>query len=195
VEKLTKQALKALRLSASDLASLVKVSPRAVNMWLSSSRSVPGPVLAYLSLFANLPKATQAQELAKARRQEGDATCDGIYALHIKSEKEDGAGILVLMAGRVFGSDQAGVSYDGEYQSGPLKGQLTLKLRITVPAGVELLPGTPAQPAEYWFPLEETVQVDGRTEASAAIKVKTPYSKGTVEVWVKRLRGLPGELT
>jgi hypothetical protein len=71
--------------------------------------------------------------LAKARKQEPHTTYDGIYAFHIKGEKGEGAGILVLMAVGVFGSDQAGVSYDGEYQAGPQKGQIHLKLRITEP--------------------------------------------------------------
>jgi transcriptional regulator with XRE-family HTH domain len=113
MEKLTRQTLKALGLSVPELAKLLGVTDRAVNMWLSNSRSVPGPVLSYLRLFSQLPKAAQAQELARARQEDEHAKYEGIYSLNFQGDQSEGRGMLVLMAGRVFGSDEAGVSYDG----------------------------------------------------------------------------------
>jgi DNA-binding transcriptional regulator YiaG len=47
--------LSALGLSQVDLARLILISPRAVNLWATGERVVPGPVAAYLRLILSLP--------------------------------------------------------------------------------------------------------------------------------------------
>jgi DNA-binding transcriptional regulator YiaG len=47
--------LSALGLSQVDLARLILISTRAVNLWATGERVVPGPVAAYLRLILSLP--------------------------------------------------------------------------------------------------------------------------------------------
>ena len=113
---------------------------------------------------------------------------EGMYSIQLRGQAGEGLGVLVLMAGRVFGSD-GGVSYDGHYEpSRNRKGYLDVTLRITVPAGVALVQGTPAQPAAYWFDLKASFLAQDNT----SLKLQTPY--GPVQVTVSYLRGLPVEL-
>ena len=52
-----------LDLSQAQLARLLDVTPRAINTWLSGTRPVPGPVAAYLRLFASTPLAVRLAEV------------------------------------------------------------------------------------------------------------------------------------
>jgi hypothetical protein len=56
-------AMDRMRVSASELAILAHVTPRAVNMWLAGERRVPGPLWAYFNLFFSLPSGKQLEEL------------------------------------------------------------------------------------------------------------------------------------
>jgi hypothetical protein len=176
-----------LGLSAVEFARLVRVTPRAVNLWISGERELPGPVEAYLRLFASLPKATQAQELAFLRDQD-PKILEGMYSIAFRGREGDGVGILVLMGGRIFGSDGA-VSYDGHYEPNSKRpGYIDASLRLTVPPGVSLVVGRRPQPATYWFDLQASIA----TRAPTSLKVDTPY--GPVHVKVDYLRDIPQEL-
>lgn len=50
-----RSALTRLNYRQCDLARLLDVTPRAVNMWARGDRKVPGPVVAWLRLVESLP--------------------------------------------------------------------------------------------------------------------------------------------
>jgi len=52
-----------LALSQVDFARLIEVTPRAVNLWLSGKRAVPGPVKGYLRLFSTMPEKLRKFEM------------------------------------------------------------------------------------------------------------------------------------
>jgi len=62
------RTLKQLGLSQRDLADLLDVTMRSVSYWITGERRVPGPVAAFLRLFAQLPDGKYAPLIA-ARRQ------------------------------------------------------------------------------------------------------------------------------
>jgi hypothetical protein len=176
-----------LGLSTSEFARLVGVTPRAVNLWISGEREIPGPVRAYFRLFSSLPKAAQAKELASLR-DEDPKSFEGMYSIAFRGRDGEGVGILVLMGGRIFGSDGS-VSYDGRYEpSSKQPGFVDASLRLTVPPGVSLVTSKRPQPAAYWFDLRVSIAVRSPT----SLKVETPY--GQVHVTVDYLRDIPPEL-
>lgn len=181
------KVISGLGLSTADFARLLRVTARAVNMWIKGERDIPGPVHAYLSLFMSLPKAVQAQELARIRN--GDAsTYEGMYSISFRGPEGFGTGILVLRGGRVFGSDGV-VSYDGHYEPNPTKtDHLDVSLRLTVPAGVGLVLKRGPQPAGYWFDLHASFPAHD----NSTFKMDTPF--GAVQVTVSYLRSIPSDL-
>jgi predicted transcriptional regulator len=179
-------ALSNLGLSKSDLAKLIRVTQRAVNLWCSGNREIPGPVIAYLTLLQSLPAALQAEEISKI--QENSMKYDGMYEISYSGRSGYGTCVLILMSGQVFGHD-GGVLYDGTYEPDTDDPALmNLKLQLTVPPGVALVQGVPAQPAEYKFPLNVTVPARG----TANLKVVTPY--GPVSCSMRFVRRLPEQL-
>lgn len=56
-------------LGSAEVARLLGVSVRAVAMWRSADRAVPGPVRAYFDLLGALPKRYVALELHKLRKR------------------------------------------------------------------------------------------------------------------------------
>lgn len=57
--------LKTLGLRQSELAFLLGVTPRAVNLWATGKHAVPNPVEAYLRLFINADDDAKAKEYLK----------------------------------------------------------------------------------------------------------------------------------
>jgi predicted transcriptional regulator len=176
-----------LGLSTAEFAGLVGVTPRAVNLWISGERELPGPVMAYLRLFTSLPKAAREQELASLR-DEDPKKLEGMYSIAFRGRGGEGLGILVLMGGRIFGSDGA-VSYDGSYEPDSKRpGFVEASLRLTVPPGVSLVVNRRPQPAAYWFDLKASIAARSPT----SLKIDTPY--GPVQVTIEYLRDIPSEL-
>lgn len=179
-------ALVALKLGKQAFARLVGVTLRAVNMWCSGDREVPGPASAYLRLLQSLPRALQAAELAKL---EGSTmSYDGLYFIEYVGRQGQGDVTLVFMDGIVFGHD-GGVQYDGTYEpAAGAHGHVDVRLKLVVPPGVALVQGVPPQPAEYNFDINVRVPARG----TAALQTETPY--GPVAFRISYLRGLPGTL-
>lgn len=179
-------ALAALELTQVDLGRLVSVTPRGVNLWAMGEREVPGPVAAYLGLLLSLPRALQVQELSKLHRR--TTLMEGLYSFHFDGAAGSGYGTLVLMGGRIFGSD-GGVVYDGTYAPTAARpDHIDLVLQLTVPPGVDLVQGVPAQATEYKFGLKVTVPA----RQSGKGRVDTPF--GPVEVRTEFLRDVPRDL-
>lgn len=176
-------ALVALGLEKRGFARLVGVTPRAVDMWCSGNREIPGPAVAYLRLLQSLPRALQAAELAKL---EGTVmSYDGLYFIEYVGSAGHGNVTLVFMDGIVFGHD-GGVYYDGTYEPAPgAPGHMDLRLKLVVPPGVALVQGIPPQPAEYNFDINVRVPARG----VAPLQTETPY--GPVAFRISYLRALP----
>ncbi|MGU3594099.1 helix-turn-helix domain-containing protein, partial [Methylobacterium brachiatum] len=90
-------ALTSLGITQADLARLLRVTPRGVNLWFQGERDVPGPVAAYLSLLLSLPRALQVQEFG--RLTEGTTRVEGLYSFAFQGSAGAGIGALVLMSG------------------------------------------------------------------------------------------------
>jgi hypothetical protein len=185
-EKEFNDCLAKLGLPKLEVAQLLGVTLRAVNFWSAGSREVPPPAIAYLRLLSSLPSALRAQELA--RLKEAPMMLDGMYLVEYVGREGTGTCVIVLMDGIAFGHDSQ-VIYDGVYAPNEKRaGWVDLKLRLTVPPGVALVQGVPAQPAEYRFDLAATIPARG----SARLQVTTPY--GPVNCNIRFLRALPVQL-
>jgi hypothetical protein len=80
---------------------------------------------------------------------------DGIYTMTYRGAISWGIGVLVLRRGTVTGADAAGGLYDGRYVE--QADNVVLEMKMTVPAGMELVQGTPPQPKPYEVPFNATI--------------------------------------
>jgi hypothetical protein len=182
-----RQSLSSLAITQLDLARLLGVTSRAVSLWATDERGVPGPAAAYLRLLLALPKALQAKELATLK-QEKSIMCEGMYLFTYQGHTGVGLGMIVLTDGHAFGTD-TGVQYDGTYAPSPTRpGFVDLQLKATVPPGIGLVQGVPPQPVEYRFDLNCTFPARG----SADLQIPTPF--GAVRAQVRFLRDIPAHL-
>jgi hypothetical protein len=96
----------------------------------------------------------------------------GIYTMTYRGTTGDwGMGMLVLRKGTVVGADALGFLYDGRYIE--LPDSLVLEISLTVPPGVTLVQGTPAQPKAYTVPFNATIP-KAAIEASTPVLVQLP---------------------
>jgi predicted transcriptional regulator len=130
-----RSALDEFELSQVELARLVGVTPRAVNMWLQGDREIPGPVEAYMRLFSMLPVAMRTFERAKAAGKE-KIMREGMYQIQFQSAgdpKNWSVGTLVFDGGKIFGIDAGEAKYDGEYQLAENSELVDVRLKVTFP--------------------------------------------------------------
>jgi DNA-binding transcriptional regulator YiaG len=176
--------LEAFGLSQADFAKLISVSTRAVSLWLSGEREVSGPAAAYLRLLESLPAALQVKEITRIKEKDA-SMLEGMYAIKFRGQSGEGIGVLVLDRGRIYGSD-TGVMYDGTYApSTSSRDHIDAHIRLTVPPGVALVTGIPAQPMSYGFDIDCTIN----PRSSTPVTVQTPFDP--VEVVFTFLRNLP----
>jgi len=176
-----------LELEKQTFAKLINVTVRAVNLWYSGSRDVPGPVKAYLSLLASLSPELRTQEIARVLKEK-QTMYDGMYVIEYQGYEGSGLATIVLQDGLVFGHD-ARVKYDGTYA--PVNGSsemVALSIEATVPSGVALVQGVPAQPFEHKFTIHCEVIARGDTRQT----IQTPF--GPVSVLFKFIRPLHRDL-
>ena len=143
-----RSALNLLSLAQSDFAKLVGVTPRAVSLWLSGERTIPGPLGAYVRLLLSLPIGQREAEFSHLGL--GTATLrDGMYRFRYSADSERrGEAVLVFDSGRVFGTDAGKSRIDGSYASNHEKGMIELRVRIELQAGEKSVVG-PAQPFDW----------------------------------------------
>src|SRR6266849_10696726 len=125
--------IETLQVSQNQLAELLGVKTRAIGMWLAGERDIPGPVEAYFRLLLSLPKAICAKELERSRKE--PEMLEGMYRLDFTGHAGRGVAALVLRDGAVFGTDEAGVQYDGTYEPTGSPGEVSMSLVLTVPPG------------------------------------------------------------
>lgn len=130
-----RETLNRLELSQADFARLISVTPRAVNLWVSGNREVPGPVEAYVRLLESLPLGTRQTEFSKLLGKDSPMR-EGMYGIAYQDSSGDsGTGVLVFEAGRIFGAD-GGARYDGEYVYNEATGLVDIQLKVTFGPGV-----------------------------------------------------------
>src|ERR1700730_16802049 len=87
-----------------QLARLLDVTPRGVNLWMTGQRSVPGPAAAYVRLLASVPVGVRQVELAKIN-DEVKTMKDGMYLIDYAGGAGTGHGTLVFEGGTIYGAD------------------------------------------------------------------------------------------
>jgi DNA-binding transcriptional regulator YdaS (Cro superfamily) len=130
-----KTALADLALAQADFARLIGVTPRAVNLWVSDGRAIPGPAEAYLRAFQLLPLNLRQIELGRLKVR-GTGMRDGMFGITFHGQQGGGLGVLVFDSGRVFGTDTEGARYDGEYVFHEATDSADVVVKVTFPANV-----------------------------------------------------------
>ena len=188
-----------LDLRQHQAARLLGVTVRAVGMWINEEREVPGPVAAYFSLLGSLPAVLRLRELA--RIEENSEVFDGMYLMEFSSgpsagiaPPESGLGVLIFQDGRIFGSDSH-LSYDGDYAPTGRSGEVTMKVRVSVPPGVnvQLIQGVMSGHEGFSFDVGPQNVALGNS-GGAVLTVMTPIGepdKRAVTVRLTKLRNLP----
>ncbi len=110
---------------------------------------------------------------------------DGIYSLTYRGAVDWGIGMLIMQRGIIVGSDAGGVLYDGTYRD--QGDRLDVRLTMTVPPGVTLAQGTPAQPTAYSIPINVSLFKRVLTTGEPVLLQLPP---GPVNVIFRKLRAL-----
>lgn len=180
-----KTILSDLRMSQATLSRLLDVTPRAVGLWLSGTRNVPGPVSAYVRLFASLPIGMQQAELAK-HSEELKIMKNGMYLIEFAGLAGVGCGTLIFDDGRIYGADVAGAKYDGAYHFNEATGLVDVKIRVEMPAHQHSVVGL-EQPFDWM--LDVTTTIDPEKD-SGQLQVQTNLGQPIVASY-RYLRSLP----
>lgn len=174
-----------LPLSQADFARLVDVTPRAVTLWMSGERAIPGPAAAYVRAFRILPLNLRQVELSRLKER-GKGMRDGMFGISFQGQHSAGMGVLVFDAGKVYGTDTEGVRYDGEYVFNETNGNADVKLKVTFPPNVVAVFGI-SNPYEWAF--DVTTSFDPKIN-SGQLAVKTSIGQ-PLNAEYRYLRPLP----
>ncbi len=124
-----------------------------------------------------------AQKRGRQRRHE---MREGFYGISYAGTEDYGFGIIVLDTNMVVGVDVGGVKYDGRYQFNTRTEEIDAFIKLTVPPGVALVQGVPAQDEEYSFEFNASFP---RETSETHLRIETRY--GPVNVVLKYLRSFP----
>jgi len=180
-----KSFLTEFELTQSDFARLVGVTLRAVALWLAEERTVPMTVDAYVRLFRLLPASLRQIELNRLK-QKGTNMRDGMFGITFQGEHGRGMGVLIFDSGRVYGTDEAAVRYDGDYVFDEVTGLVDVKVKVTYPPNVRAVQGI-SNPYEWSIHVE--TKFDPRKN-SGNLKLTTSLGKPLNAQYVF-LRSLP----
>lgn len=154
-----------LTLSQSDFSKLIDVTPRAVTLWLSGERAVPGPAAAYLRLFKLLTPNLRQVELSRLK-QRGTGMRDGMFGITYQTQQRAGECVLVFDAGKVYGTDAERVRYDGVYEFDERTGRTDARLKVTFPADAMSVFGISNR---YEWAIDVTTSFDPRVDAGQLV--------------------------
>ena len=180
-----KKRLQDLQLSQAELARLIGITSRAVNLWMTDERAVPGPVESYLRLLQLLPIQLRQVELARLK-QKGTNMRDGMFSITYSGNAGSGSGTLVFDNGRVYGADTERGRYDGMYLFNETTGMAEVILKVTMPANVMSVFGI-SNP--YEWSIDVTTTIDPTLD-SGNVSVKSSLG-ASLQAQYKFLRGLP----
>ncbi len=180
-----KEILTALGITQADFARLIGVTSRAVTLWTAGERPIPGPVEAYVRLLQILPQNLRQVELNRLK-EKGSGMRDGMFGITFQGQQSSGVGVLIFDNGRVYGTDEAGVRYDGGYVFNENSGLAEVKIKVTFPPNVKAVFGI-SNPYEWAFDI--TTSFDPN-QNSGPLAVKTSIGKPIKAVYTF-LRSLP----
>lgn len=180
-----KAFLSEFELTQADFARLVGVTVRAVTLWISEERSIPGPVNAYARLFQLLPANLRQIELNRLK-QKGTNMRDGIFGITFQGQHGRGMGMLIFDNGRVYGTDEAGVRYDGDYLFDEGSGLANVKVKVMFPPNIRSVQGI-SNP--YEWSIDITTTFDPRQNAGK-LMLRTSLNRPLSAQYVF-LRNLP----
>lgn len=180
-----KTHLTELGLSQSDFSKLLEVTTRAVTLWLSGERAIPGPAAAYLRAFKLLPLNLRQAELNRLK-QRGTGMRDGMFGISFQGPHGAGAAVLIFDAGQIYGTDTEGVRYDGEYVFDEPTRRANAKIKVTFPPNVVAVFGI-SNP--YEWAIDVTTSFDPRVDAGRLI-VTTSLGQ-PLDAQYRFLRALP----
>lgn len=172
-------------ISQADLAHLVGVTPRAVSLWMTGSRSIPGPLAAYARLLASLPLGMQQAELANLS-EEIKTMKDGMYLIQYAGQAGSGYGTLIFDGGRIYGADIAAGKYDGECHFNEATGLVDVSIRVQMSAGQQSVIGM-VQPFDWILDVSTAMDPD---KDCGQLNVQTNLAKPIVASY-RFLRSLP----
>jgi hypothetical protein len=172
-------------LKQSDFARLVGVTLRAVALWIADERTVPMPVDAYVRLFRLLPPSVRQIELNRLK-EKGTNMRDGMFGITFQGQYGNGMGVLVFDNGRVYGTDEAAVRYDGDYVFDEASGLVDVKVKVTFPPNIRAVQGI-SNP--YEWSIDVTTKFDPR-QNTGNLKLMTTLGKPLSAQYVF-LRSLP----
>jgi len=153
-----RSALSDIEINQAELATLVGVTPRAVSLWMTGGRSVPGPVEAYVNLMKMLPIEIRQAEIS--RLEKGVRTMkEGMYLVEFAGRAGEGACALIFDGGRIYGADTAAAKYDGTYVFNDSTGLVEVSIRVEMPANVESVIGF-NQPFDWILEVTTTMDPD-----------------------------------
>lgn len=174
-----------LGISQVEFAKLIGVTARAVTLWMSDERSIPGPAAAYVRLLSLLPQNLRQVELARLKDRGSDMR-DGMFGIQFQGEHGAGMGMLVLDSGKVYGTDTEGARYDGSYIYHEDTQMADVVLKVTFPAGVTSVLGI-SNP--YEWSIDVSAKIDPKKNSGNTL-VKTSLGK-ILNAQFKYLRPLP----
>jgi hypothetical protein len=172
-------------ITQADFARLIGVTARAVTLWMSDERPIPGPVIAYARVMQLLPANLRQVELNRLK-QKGTNMRDGMFGINFQGQQGAGMGVLIFDNGRVYGTDSQGVRYDGEYLFNEGSGLADVKIKVTFPPNVRAVFGT-VNPYEWAFDI--TSSFDPK-QNSGSLTVRTSLGQPISAQYVF-LRSLP----
>lgn len=180
-----KVLLTGLGLSQADFARLVGVTPRAVNLWMAGDRAIPGPAHAYAQLLGALPPNLLQVELDRLKKR-GAGMREGMFGITFHGRQGAGMGMLVLEAGRVYGTDTEGAKYDGSYIFNESTGKADVVIKVRFPPNVVSVIGI-SNP--YEWAIDVSTVLDPKQNAGT-LDVRTSVGQ-PIKAQYKFLRGLP----
>lgn len=126
-----KPQLAKLGLRQSDLARLVDVSPRTVNLWATGNQPVPGAVAGYLRLLEAATPDVRQSEFDRLDDRSKHLE-EGVYAVSYRSTAghDHGFGVAVLVKGRITGGDANGMLFSGSYRFDRIKAVNVVQLTL-----------------------------------------------------------------
>ena len=180
-----KEILAEVGITQADFAQLIGITARAVSLWATEQRPIPGPTDAYLRVLRSLPANLRQVELNRLK-QKGTNMRDGIYRISFQGQQSQGTGMLIFDSGRIYGADEGGVKYDGEYIFNETSGQADVKIKVTFPPNVKSVFGV-SNPYEWAF--DVTTTLDPHCD-SGSLAVKTSIGR-PIKAHFAFLRSLP----
>jgi hypothetical protein len=180
-----KAILLELELTQADFARLIGVTLRAVTLWVADERAIPGPVDAYVRLLRFLPPNLRQIELNRLK-QRGTNMRDGMFGITFQGKHGRGMGVLIFDSGQVYGTDEAGVRYDGAYIFNEATNVAEVNVKVTYPPNVRAVQGI-SNPYEWSIDVTTTFDPSRNT---GALSLKTSLGNPLSAQYVF-LRSLP----